>query len=523
VSAAVIHNGPGPSLAASTVSTDIDHTLLARRLGINTYQEPVVYLHKSSHICKSEGFEAHSRIELSCRQRRVIATLNIVSSDIVAQSEAGLSEAAWLALDLQAGDLIHMAHPRPLESFSMVRAKIYGRRISDEGFSAIVRDVIDGNYSDIEIASFITACTGHLDIEEIIALTRAMVDAGDRLDWGHRPVLDKHCIGGLPGNRTTLLVVPIVAACGLMIPKTSSRAITSPAGTADTMETLAPVNLAITDIRRVVEQEGGCIVWGGAVSLSPADDILIRVERPMDLDSEGQLVASVLSKKIAAGSTHVVIDIPVGPTAKVRRIEGAHTLGGLLTAVGAALGLKVHTMITDGSQPVGRGIGPALEAWDVLAVLRNERGAPADLRQRALDLAAAILELGQKAASGEGMGMARAALDSGAAWNKFSAICAAQGGLREPPRAAYHHVVGAPFAGRVIAIDNRRLARIAKLAGAPQAPAAGVLFHAPLGSRVELGQPLYTIHAQSPGELAYARSYAMSQQDVITLQNGHEP
>ena len=145
-----------------------------------------------------------------------------------------------------------------------------------------------------------------------------MVKTGKILTWPSDLIVDKHCVGGLPGNRTTLIVVPIVAAFGLMIPKTSSRAITSPAGTADTMEVFAPVNLDIKTMRKVVEQENGCIVWGGSVSLSPADDLLIRIERPMDLDSEGQLVASILSKKIAAGSNHLVIDIPIGSTAKIR-------------------------------------------------------------------------------------------------------------------------------------------------------------------------------------------------------------
>jgi thymidine phosphorylase len=151
-----------------------------------------------------------------------------------------------------------------------------------------------------------------MDLNETIALTRAMVNAGERMQWGDGLVMDKHCVGGLPGNRTTMLIVPIIAACGLRMPKTSSRAITSPAGTADAMETLAPVDLDVPQIRRVVEQTGGCIVWGGGVRLSPADDILIRVERPLDLDSQGQMVASVLSKKVAAGSTHVLIDMPVG-------------------------------------------------------------------------------------------------------------------------------------------------------------------------------------------------------------------
>ncbi|WP_332852308.1 thymidine phosphorylase family protein [Duganella sp. S19_KUP01_CR8] len=407
----------------------------------------------------------------------------------------------------------------PVASMSAVRAKIYGRPIGGDAAQAIVRDVVDGRYSEIELAALITACSGdRMDVAETIALTRAMVAVGQRLRWNSELVVDKHCVGGLPGNRTTLLVVPIVAACGLTIPKTSSRAITSPAGTADTMETLAPVALDLPTMRRVVEQEGGCIAWGGAVSLSPADDVLIRVERPLGLDSDGLMVASVLSKKIAAGSTHVVIDIPVGRTAKVRSQQAAQALAHRLDAVGAAFDINVSVMLSDGSQPVGRGVGPALEAWDVLAVLQNQAGAPDDLRQRALQLAARVLELGRKAAPGFGMALARSVLDNGAAWRKLQAICEAQGGMRTPPRAAYTHVLTALHQGRLVAIDNRRLAGLAKLAGAPKSPAAGLVLHAPLDTMLSAGQPLLTLHAESPGELAYALAYAESQDSIFSIQ-----
>jgi len=493
--------------------------LRLRRMGINTHLEPVIYMRADSHVCKSEGFEAQSRIEVTCAGRRVIATLNLVTSDLLHRHEAGVSESAWRALGAEEGDELELAHPKALQSFSAVRSKIYGNKLGGEATAAIVQDVIAGNYSAIEMAAFITACAGNrLDPEEVIALTGAMVEAGRRLDWGKHPVVDKHCVGGLPGNRTTLLVVPIVAACGLTIPKTSSRAITSPAGSADTMEALAPVDLNIAAMRRVVDNEGGCIVWGGAVNLSPADDILIRVARPLDLDGEGQMVASILSKKIAAGSSHVLIDIPVGPTAKVRSMAAAESLGSMLMSVGEALGISVRTIMTDGTQPIGRGIGPALEAWDVLAVLQNEADAPDDLRQRALILAAGVLELGQVALPGQGMAMARTALESGAAWRKFQAICEGQGGMREPPRAKYTELILATRSGRVSAIDNRRLARIAKLAGAPKAHAAGLYFHAPVGSRVEVGEALMTVHAESRGELAYALAYAESQRFVVYIE-----
>jgi thymidine phosphorylase len=298
--------------------------LRLRRLGIDTHTEPVVYMRSDCHVCRAEGFSARERVEVRVGTRSVIATLNVVTGGLLADEEAGLSEAAWRLLDAQEGDRIEVAHPAPVESLGHVRAKLYGHRLDDEALRAVIGDVVAHRYSDIELAAFVAAgAADRLDFEETVGLTRAMIEVGERLAWSTRPILDKHCVGGLPGNRTTPIVVAIAAACGLTIPKTSSRAITSPAGTADTMETLAPVDLDLAAMRRVVEREGGCIVWGGAVRLSPADDILIRIERPLDLDSEGQLVASVLSKKTAAGSTHVLIDLPVGPTAKVRSAGAA--------------------------------------------------------------------------------------------------------------------------------------------------------------------------------------------------------
>lgn len=272
-----------------------DHpkSLRARRLHLDTNVEMVVFMHRDCHICRSEGFSSHARVALWSGSRQVIATLYHVSDGLLHPDEAALSESAWTALGLADGDRITVTHPAPLNSLSQLRTRIYGGRLDESSFHSIIRDIVNGRYSDIHISSFLTACSAvPLDPAETLALTRAMIDVGDHLTWPADIVVDKHSIGGLAGNRTTPIVVPIVACMGLTMPKTSSRAITSPAGTADTMETLAPVDLDPAAIRRVVEQEGGCIVWGGAVRLSPADDILIRVERALDIDSEGQLIAS---------------------------------------------------------------------------------------------------------------------------------------------------------------------------------------------------------------------------------------
>ena len=479
----------------------------------------MLYLRSDSPITIFEGLQAQARIEVRRGASEVLGTVNLVHGALLATDELGLSEAAWRALGGEDGELVHLTHAPQQDAFSVVREKIFGRPLGPVAARTIMGNIVAGRYSDIEMAAFITACAGdRMDIAETIAVTCAMVESGAQLSWDTDIVVDKHCIGGLPGNRTTMLVVPIVAACGLTIPKTSTRAITSPAGTADTMETLAPVDLDLAAMRRVVAREGGCIVWGGTVSLSPADALLIRVERLLGLNSAGLLVASVLSKKIAAGASHVLIDIPVGPSAKVRSVRAANVLRERLYTVGRELGIAVHTVLTDGRQPVGRGIGPALEAFDVLAVLQDDPNAPQDLRERSLVLAAGVLEMGGRAAPGEGMALASATLASGTAWRKFQTICEAQGGMRMPPRAAFTHSVEARHHGRIGAIDNRVLAKLAKLAGAPKSAAAGILFHAPIGACVQAGQPLFTLHAESPGELACAVAHARAQAHFIAIE-----
>lgn len=494
--------------------------LLLTRLGIDTHQEPVVYMREDCHVCRAEGFNAQGRVLVCINERSIIATLNIMTGDLLSHQKAGLSEAAWRLLDAKEGDEAIFRHAPPVESMSHVRGKLYGKTLTLEGARHIIDDISQGHYSDIQLSAYVTACAAsNLNNEETINITRAMVDAGRRFDWGKNNIIvDKHCVGGLPGNRTTPIVVAIAAANGLVMAKTSSRAITSPAGTADTMETLTTVALDFDTMRKVVESEGACLAWGGSVALSPTDDIIIRVERALDLDSEGQLVASVISKKVAAGSTHVLIDIPVGPTAKVRSLELADRLADALIQTGEALGLQIKTMRSDGSQPVGRGIGPALEAFDLLAVLQNKPGAPSDLRQRALSVAAELLEMGGACAERQGLALATQTLESGRAWVKFKAICEAQGGMKTPPIAEFTHDIVAARHGVVAMINNRVISRLASLAGAPNAPAAGLSLHVKLGDIVEPGQLLMTLHSEAVGELDYALDFYESHPEALHIE-----
>lgn len=519
-------------MSAQTPHADVnpvDHTpdererqsgiaLSVKRAGIDTCQEPVIYIRRDCTVYRAESSAALARVQLSLGERTITATLHAVDGGWLAPGEAGLSDSAWAALRPFEGAAVRVSHAPDLRSLSQVRGKAYGHRLDGAEFAAVIEDVTAGRYADAHLAALVTACGGdRLDVDETIELTRAMIVAGGRLQWTCKTVAGRHCVGGLPANRTALLVVPIVAACGLLMPTTASRATASPSGTANTMGVLAPVDLDVAAMRRVVERTGGCIVWDRSARLSPAVDYLVRTERSLGIDSEGLLAASMLSKKAAAGSTHLVVDLPVGPTVRVRSQEAAGSLMRRLAAVAEAIGLHVSVRITDGRQPVGRGIGPALEARDALAVLRQQTGAPKDLRERALRLAGDIVELGGAAPQGRGIDSATRALDEGRAWAKFLDICEAQGGLRALPAARHRHVVAARNTGRVVRVENQLLAHTARLAGAPRSPSAGVEVHARLGQVVERGQPLYTVYADAPGELRYALQCAADRPPIFEV------
>lgn len=489
-------------------------TLKLRRVAIDTYQENVAFLHRGCSVYRSEGFQVLSKVEISSGDsggRKVLAVLNVVDDDsITGIDQLGLSEQAFAQLGVVEGRSVRVAHAEPPPSLDAVHRKIAGERLGAEDFMSIARDIAAKRYSKMEMAAFlVSSAQAGLERDEVLHFTRAMVECGERLDWGEPLVADKHCIGGIPGNRTSMLVVPMVAAHGMLIPKTSSRAITSPAGTADTMELLARVELSPRRLHEIVRHQRGCLSWGGTAQLAPVDDLLIAVERPLSLDSPGQLVASILAKKLAAGSTHLLIDIPVGPNAKVRNMREALRLRKLFEFVGDRLGLHLEVVISNGRQPIGRGIGPVLELRDVMQVLENDPEGPADLRQKALWLAGRILEFDPDVRGGQGYAMARDILDSGRALAKMQAIVNAQGRNPDKPKPGrLRFTVKAPAGGVVTEIDNLQMARIARLAGAPMVKGAGVDLFKKLGESVGAGEPLYRVHADFTADLRFAKELA---------------
>ncbi|MGA2385678.1 MAG: AMP phosphorylase [Candidatus Bathyarchaeia archaeon] len=466
----------------------------------------------SEEAASSLGVHSSDRIRIKYGNQEMIAIANI--AEFFSKRRIGLYEETAKALGVKEAETVSV-HLAPLpESLFNVRAKLHGERLREKDIVTIVKDVVERHLSSAEISAFLTALSIYgLSASENEALSRAMVSTGKTISLGEGPILDKHSVGGIPGDKTSMLVVPIVAAAGYTIPKTSSRAITSPAGTADRVETLCPVNLSIEEIKAVVAKTGGCLVWGGALELAPADDLFIQVEYPLGIDP--MLLPSILSKKKAMGATHVAIDIPTGMGAKIKSRTEAYTLASDFVDLGKRLGLNIQCALTFGDQPLGCGIGPALEAREAVATLLG--GGPPDLRDKAVSLAGMLFEM---VGAENGRAKAEDMIDSGKAAAKMREIIAAQGGNPKVqpddiPVGPEYAEVKSDRSGKVIWLSTDNIVRIAREAGAPKEKGAGMILHAKLGETVHKDSVLFEVYAEKSSKLTSALELAKQLPPVL--------
>jgi AMP phosphorylase len=465
------------------------------------------------------GVHSSDRIRIAFGERHLIAIANLATH--FPKNRIGLYEEISETLGLRTDDTVDVQLAQLPESLKDVRAKLRGERLREHEIMIIVKDVVERHLSEVEMAAFLTALNIYgLSMGESEALSRAMVETGKVLDFGEGPILDKHSIGGLPGDKTSLLVVPIVAAAGFTIPKTSSRAVTSAAGTADRMETLCPVDLSIREIQEVVSKTNGCLVWGGALDLAPADDLFIQVEYPLGIDP--LLLPSIMSKKKAISATNVVIDIPTGSGAKIKSMKEAQNLASDFVDLGKRLGIDIQCALTFGEQPLGCAVGPALEAQEALAALSG--AGPDDLIEKALTLAGMLFGM---VGIENGRRKAESILRSGKAEKKMREIVAAQGGdsnvmLNEMAVGEKVAEVRAEKAGRVLWISTENIVQIAKVAGAPRAKGAGVLLKAKLGEAVKKDELLFEIYAERSAKLDSALELAKILQPIVLSKKAEE-
>lgn len=473
--------------------------LVLRRAPLDVVADGLALVDETAFVVAARQLKGIAAVDVEAAGRRVRARLALAAgaTGLVGRSEIALTRGLFERLGLAEGTPVSVRRARVARSRDVLRKKVAGGRLEPGEIERVMGDLLEGRYAEAEVAGFLVAAAQNLDLEEVVALTRVRAALGERIRWDAPLVVDKHSMGGIPGSRITMIVVPIVAAHGLIVPKTSSRAITSAAGTADVMECRARVDLTLADLKRVVGEANGAIAWNGRLSHSPLDDVMNAINRPLGIRSMSLDVSSILSKKLLAGATHVAIDIPAGPAAKLKTPAEARRLAALFGAVGEGVGLHVAARVTDGSQPIGHAVGPALELCDVEAVLERRADASAALRDKALDFAGLLLSWDPRVAPGTGRQVAAELLDSGAALEAFERIAAAQGPHRRVMPGLFTRTVTAARGGRVRSINGFAVAGIARAAGAPHDKGAGARVLVAVDETVVAGTPVLEVVASS--------------------------
>lgn len=478
--------------------------LKVKRLWLVT-GKPVCMIHEKT--AKDLSLHVGNRVLITTfKHKKIISVVDTVSG-IINPDEIGISEEIFEIISLKDKEIVDVKLSERPRSIELIKKKLSGQNLRKEEIEEIINNIADNSLTEVEVAFFISAVYTHeLSIEETKWLIDAMVNSGNKMNLSGR-IADKHSIGGIAGNRTTPIVVSICAAKGLIMPKTSSRAITSAAGTSDTIETLAKVDFSIKEIRNIIKKTNACFVWGGALGLAPVDDKIIKVEKIANIDSTSQLLASILSKKISVGSKYILIDIPFGNSAKVNKKQ-ARILKYKFLQLGKKFNLKLEVVLTNGNEPIGNGIGPSLEMKDVIKVLKQDKDFPKDLEEKSLYLAGELLELSRSAKKGEGKNIAKQALESGIAYKKFEEIIKAQKGkIRDINNAKFLHDIKAERKLKIFHIDNKFINNLARRAGCPEDKLAGVYLNKKKGDICNKKQAILTIHAESSEKLQHAINY----------------
>lgn len=459
---------------------------------------------------KEFGLFVGDRVELKYKRKSCVAVTDF-TKDSVRENHIGLYKDVSEVLGIKGNEQVNVSPTGTIKSVELIRKKMTGEKLSFEEIKTIVKDIADERLSEIEATAFVSSVFMRgLDLDETISMTKALIDNGNRITFASdKPIVDKHSVGGVNG-RATMIVVPIVAAAGLLMPKTSSRSITSAAGTADSMEVIAPVNLSMSEVKSITEKVGGVLSWGGAVDLAPADDKIIKIEHPLSLDPEGQVIASVLAKKASVGSKFVVIDLPVGKYVKIKDKEVAMRMAKKFVQVGKEVGMEVEAVITDGEEPSGLAFGPALETKYALEVLEGKRFD--NLAQKSCELAGVLFEMVGLAKTNCGYEMAVDILKSGKANQKMKEIIKAQKGKifssEQIPMPKLKIDIISKEEGVVEEINTKELTKIARIAGCPANKYAGIMMNKIVGDKINKGELLYTIYAEQKNRLELAEEYA---------------
>ncbi|MCX6785608.1 MAG: thymidine phosphorylase [Candidatus Komeilibacteria bacterium] len=484
--------------------------LKVKKLDLSTGKQQLIALFNEEEA-NNFGIQAGDKISLTWRSNKTINVEVNLTEKYLKPGFIGLYEDIWKKYSVDMNEIMEVHLLSRPDSILAIKKKLFGKKLNYQEIYSIMKDITDNRLTNVGITYFVAASFLYpYTNEELYFMAKAIAETGEILKFGSGMVVDKHSVGGLAGNRTTMIAVPIIASLGLKIPKTSSRAITSPAGTADTMEVLSPVSFSAEEMREIVKKTNGCLIWGGGFNLAPADDKILKVTYPLSLEPYDKMIVSIMAKKIAASVTHLVIDMPIGPTTKIPDQKTAFEIKEKFEYIAKKYGIKIKVIITASSDPVGKGIGPALEARDVLRVLQQKANRPLDLEDKGLMMAGELLELAGRARKGWGKKIATDQLVSGAAWKKMAEIIKAQGGKADIDSetvtlGAIKFYVDSDRGGKITMINNKKVNDICRILGAPADKLGGIYLNKEIGNSVAKGERLFTMYARNDARMALAK------------------
>jgi AMP phosphorylase len=436
----------------------------------------------------------------------------VLTDEKVREGEIGLYEELVDERFAPVNRKVFLDIPKPTKSLEAIRKKMEGGKLTEEELIGIMEDIGSRKLRETEVAFFVgTFFNPGFSEDEIYWMTKGMAQSGKQLDFkdikGNGDlVVDKHSIGGTAGKGITPILVSILAANDLVCPNTSTRAITSPAGTSDILEVVMPVAVKEEQVYEVVKKTGACLIWGGSLYLAPADDEIINVERSLRIQEFQKVLVSIVAKKMAMGASHVLIDLPYGENTKIERPDDLEFLSREFKELFAKVGIKCFTIKRQIKGPEGNGVGPALEIREAIRVLEQSPEKSQGLEDTVVEMATILLEESGKAHKGQGKAMAIESLTSGKALDKFWEIAVAQG--QEKPIKSEDIEIGelsvevkAHKAGTIKSINTRGIVDIARALGTPKIKKAGLFLNKQLGDKVQEGDTIATLYAETESRL----------------------
>ena len=459
------------------------------------------------------GITASDKITITKQNGEKLVTNVAVSSKVPAW-DLGVYENVIERFPLEKDEVVAI---EVAESSSIaneaIRKKMKWETITYDEMYAIIKDISEWKLSEIMMTYYVASSFFYPTTdEEMYQTAKAMAECGVMFKYPKWEIVaDKHCIGWVPWNETTMIAIPLLASLGIKMPKNFSKAITSPAATGECVNVLMDINFDKAWIERLIEENNCCLVWWGGLDLAPADDKLIKVQYPLAMQSRAKVVSSIMAKKYAMWVTHSVIDIPVGPTAKVTTMEEALDWKQKFEYVGKKLWMKMTVQITPANEVIWNGVWAVLQVREVLRVLQQHEKRPLDLEAKAIFLASKIIEIvGLAKGKKDAERIARKQLESWEARKMMQKIIKAQNGRNPDIRSEdlkpwiFTKEILADCDGKIKKVDLHNVNHIARRLGCPAIDEAGIYISKRLGDKVKKWDVLFTMYSTSEAKIDLA-------------------